>query len=144
MDDKFFFDWYQRALIDLVDDEGSLIYLFSQLTGYDDYNKNWCQNCLDFVYRVITCKICNFEWSDVSDVDILQELLKSNPKTIDGYAIWSAYQIILTREGKAFLLKCGVNGKTEAFSPLLKERMSALFAEHGVGFDKKDFIPVQF
>ncbi|MDI2113728.1 hypothetical protein [Commensalibacter nepenthis] len=40
------------------------------------------------------------------------------------------------------MLECGVDEDTEEFSPLLKEKLSALFDEHGVGFDKSCFIPV--
>lgn len=139
MDDQFFLKWYQSQLVYMINDEGDLDYLFSQLTDFRNYHKEWRQNCLDFAYRTIKCGLCDFYWEGRKNFNILIEIANSYP---DIGAIWKTYLLELTQKGEGFLLSCGVDGNTKEFSPLLKEKLSALFDEHGVGFDKSCFIPV--
>lgn len=144
MDDKFFFDWYQKQLKYLMYEESSLMFSFSQFVKRKKYDREWAQKVLDFAYRVIKTGLCEFYDTNPDNIKILTDCARNNPCSADGYVIWVTYELYVTRSGEEFLKGCGLNNKTEEFLPLLKEKLSLLFEEHGVGFDKSCFIPVQF
>ncbi|QHI96238.1 hypothetical protein GT348_08385 [Aristophania vespae] len=146
MDDKEFWEWYQDPMIDIYYETESLTGLFSRFGILPSKNKEHVQNALDFAYRLIKCSLAIFYVLPEDDHPylIIDKLSKNISPDIDGIAVWETYPIYLTEKGMALIEECNLKKRTEEVSPLFKTKLTAMFEEHGVGFDKKAFVPIQY
>lgn len=148
-----FFLWYQDPLAFLSVEPGcSLVELHMQIPCrqtkvWEDeklrFSLDWCQNSLDFLYRTIVSGLCDFTFRDETLHPIIDSFAEEGPGTIEGYVTWVTYLLYATDKAKAILEECGVNHKTEETSSLLQTRLTTLFHDCGVGFDKKGFVKMK-
>lgn len=132
-------------------DVNSLFYFWSsdsyelfKVSG-SDYTSAWCQEALDFAYRVIKINFMVVDYPDADPTDeemddIFKEMSKNSPNGIDGLAIWSAYQLYLMEKGCDFIDAWLVSGDDALFG----QKLIDIFNAHNVGFDKHAFYPVKY
>ncbi|GBQ07946.1 hypothetical protein [Saccharibacter floricola] len=145
-----FFLWYQDPLICLsIENCYSLVALFTSVPYKNGYNWNdkkeyysleWCQNSLDFLYRTVVSGLCDFTFSEDTLRPIIDKLAKEGPGVFPGYGVWEEDQIYITDKGRALLRECHVDVETKETSFLLKEKLTKLFYDCGVGFEKNAFV----
>ncbi|WP_200410153.1 hypothetical protein [Komagataeibacter oboediens] len=110
-----------------------------------EYGKEWCQDALDFAYRMVKTGLMDIDYSDNGPTSeemkkIFQDLSVSSPDIAEGGAIWSAYQFFLTKKGEDFVREWKHSEDNELFERKLTEMLD----DHDVGFDKRSFVPVNF
>lgn len=110
-----------------------------------EYSKKWCQDALDFAYRMMQSGLIWIAYFDEYDTaeeakDIFDQMAKHTPNDIEGLAIWSTYQFFLSNKGQAFWDEWKASEDDEIYW----QKLNHIFDEHHVGFDKSKFIPVKF
>ncbi|UMM64038.1 hypothetical protein [Aristophania vespae] len=145
MNDKEFYENYQNTYGYMYETECSLPFLFPHGLNIQDITRKWSQNALDSTFRSLTCLLVEHQYMPPKDnLLILKELANFDPSNLDGYAIWETHQFHLTEKGVALVKDCNLNLDSEEVSPLFKAKLTAMFEEHGVGFEKKAFVPIQY
>ncbi|QIP36705.1 hypothetical protein [Komagataeibacter rhaeticus] len=110
-----------------------------------EYERTWCQEALDFAYRVIKIGFMGIDYPDGDPTQeeinyIFAQMSQNTPNNIDGFAIWSSYQLYLSDKGRDFLEACGNSQINNTFN---KRLVNILDINH-VGFDKHGFVPIRF
>ena len=110
-----------------------------------EYPTQWCQDSLDFVFRMISSGLMEIDYPDAPPTteerkDIFHQLAVHSPNIPEGGAIWSTYQFFLSVSGQAFWDEW----KNSGDDALYWQKLNDIFDEHGVGFDKSAFVPIQF
>ncbi|QHI96236.1 hypothetical protein GT348_08375 [Aristophania vespae] len=145
MNSHDFLYYYQKSFRLMWDTYYSLPSLFPCSGGYKNFTKEWSQNSLDVIYRLLECSLAiNHDELVEQNRTILYQLATFNPSTIDGYAVWETYQFCLTKAGIILAKEYNLFNKPRELSLSFKTRLSSIFEEHGVGFDKKAFVPIQY
>ncbi|GBQ35881.1 hypothetical protein GOB83_04225 [Acetobacter fabarum] len=109
------------------------------------YSKKWCQDVLDFIYRMIYSHLMWIDYPDEGPTpeelkDIFEQMSQNSPNEFSGLAIWSTHQFYLTDKGQEFLDEWNISGNDQAYW----KKLNHIFEENNVGFDKSRFIPVKF
>lgn len=136
--------FYKECLPSLDGGEvGSMLYMCPCFTM--EYPRQWCQDALDFVYRMMQSGLMGIDYPDNGPTpeetkDIFDQLAQESPNIPEGGAIWSTYQFYLTDEGQKFLNEWNKSGDDQ----LYWEKLKRIFDKHNVGFDKSGFVPVKF
>lgn len=109
------------------------------------YASTWCQEALDFAYRVIKVNFMVVDYPDADPTDeemndIFNKISSNSPNDADGGAIWSAYQFYLMEEGCDFIDAWLASGDDALFG----QKLIDIFNAHNVGFDKHAFYPVKY
>lgn len=155
---KFPKEWKMEILIQYKDffdlcqyDVYTLLYFFGEkrvrlreIYGIE-YNKIWCQDALDFAFRVIKIGFMGIDYPDDGPTseelnDIFEQMSQSSPNEADGGAIWSTYQLYLTEQGQHFLDAWLRSGDDNLYG----HKLIDIFNANDVGFDKHAFYPVEF
>ncbi|QHI96234.1 hypothetical protein GT348_08365 [Aristophania vespae] len=145
MNDQNFYDWYQTPIRRMYNCDCSLPFVSRNFISFENVTKDWAQNSLDYLYRTFVCSLCENEIDDPGEnIFILNRLANSDPSNLDGYGYWEAYQFHLTEKGMALVKECNLDLNSQEICPLFKAKLTAMFEEHDVGFDKKAFVPIQF
>ncbi|UMM64030.1 hypothetical protein [Aristophania vespae] len=164
INDKEFYDWYQDPFAPMSDSDSSLTFLFGHLSAplNDPYNptysKKWAQKCLDVMYRLVICSLVDATDTANERLKIkkesiyflnknflfLEKLANSSLTDKNGYHIWLLEGFELTDKGIAFMNECNLDTASNEVCPEFKKRLITLFDEHDVGFNKSNFIPIQF
>lgn len=142
---------YKDFLVSCHDDEYSLFYFWGdervsiRIINGVEYNDKWCQDAIDFAYRVTKSCIMSID-SEYIEPDfhsikkILNLLSENSPNTPDGGAIWSAYQLYLTDAGLELVDNFIISNNNVE----LEYKLINIFNEHDVGFDKSILCPIKF
>ncbi|MFT8731431.1 MAG: hypothetical protein ABF752_06090 [Acetobacter fabarum] len=109
------------------------------------YASTWCQEALDFAYRVIKINFMVLDYPDVDPAgqemdDIFKKMSDNSPNNADGGAIWSTYQFYLMEKGRNFIDAWLASGDDRLFG----QKLIDIFNAHNVGFDKQAFYPVKY
>ncbi|UMM64035.1 hypothetical protein [Aristophania vespae] len=146
MTDREFWEWYQDPITDIYYEDLSLTGLFARFEIFPGRNKENIQGALDFAYRLVKCSLAKFDVLPEDDHPylIIDKLSKNIPVDSKGLGVWETYQFYLIEKGMALVEECNLKEETEEVSPLFKAKLTAMFEEHGVGFDKKAFVPIQY
>ena len=138
-------DYYKHAISRM--DGGELAYAFymCRTDTFGFYSNQWCQNFLDFAYRMMQSSLLWIAYFDEYDTaeeakDIFHQLAVHSPNIPEGGAIWSTYQFYLSVSGRAFWDEW----KNSGDDALYWQKLNTIFDKHGVGFNKSAFVPIQF
>ncbi|QHI96240.1 hypothetical protein GT348_08395 [Aristophania vespae] len=145
MNDKEFWEWYQDPMTNMYYETWSLPRLFVQFDIIFGENKENTQNALDFAYRLAKCSLAKIDLVEEKRTLLaIRELGKSISSDIDSHIIWETCQFHLLEKGRALLDECNLKGRPKETSPLFKAKLTAVFDEYNVGFDKKAFVPIHY
>ncbi|QHI96232.1 hypothetical protein GT348_08355 [Aristophania vespae] len=145
MTDREFWEWYQDPMTDIYYEPCSLTGLFARFHVISGRDKENIQGALDFAYRLAKCSLAKFDLvPDEDPLSIIDKLSKNIPTDAEARWLWENHLFYLVEKGMTLIEECNLKEETEEVSPLFKAKLTAMFEEHGVGFDKKAFVPIQF
>jgi hypothetical protein len=132
-------------------DVNSLLYFWPsesfriyKLSGIE-YASTWCQEALDFAYRVIKINFMVVDYPDADPTDeemndIFEQMANNSPNIMDGLVPWTSYQFYLMEKGRNFIDAWLASGDDRLFG----QKLIDIFNAHNVGFDKQAFYPVKY
>jgi hypothetical protein len=138
-------NFYKESILSLNGGEVSDPFCMCPVYEPWTYSKKWCQDVLDFIYRMTYSHLM---WVDYPDEgpppeelkDIFEQMSQNSPDESNGLAIWSTHQFYLTDKGQEFLDEWNTSGNDQVYW----KKLNHIFEENNVGFDKSGFIPVKF
>ncbi|MCI1242917.1 MAG: hypothetical protein LKI99_03220 [Acetobacter fabarum] len=132
-------------------DVNSLLYFWPsesfriyKLSGVE-YASTWCQEALDFAYRVIKINFMVVDYPDADPTDeemndIFEQMANNSPNIMDGLVPWTSYQLYLMEKGRNFIDAWLASGDDRLYG----QKLIDIFNAHNVGFDKQAFYPVKY
>ncbi|MFT8815083.1 hypothetical protein [Acetobacter fabarum] len=137
--------FYKESMLSLNDGEVSDPFCMCPVFAPWIRSKEWSQDVLDFVYRMIYSHLMWVDYPDEGPTpeelkDIFDQLSQYAPNSPNGGAIWSTYQFYLTDEGQRFLDEWNISGNDQVYW----KKLNHIFEKNNVGFDKSRFVPVKF